>query len=129
MMCFHVMVRKREMIRTALRGSEVTDKTLLWKGKSAAVSSCSRKTPSVMIEVWDSVDFPIPLFSDLKVTASRLAFCVGFVSSRNGVVLAGDQSKGSCSLFPFPSIQEDVLPWAGLCCCGFPTPSRLLRSL
>lgn len=69
------------MVHTGLRGSEVTDKTLLGEGKSAAVGSCSRKTPSVMIKVWDSVNFRIPLFSDLQVTASRLAFCVGFVSS------------------------------------------------
>lgn len=45
------------------------------------MSSCSRKMASVMIKVWDSVNFPIPLFSDPKVIGRRLAFWIEFASS------------------------------------------------
>lgn len=74
-----------------------------------------------MIKVWDSVNFPIPRFSDPKVIARRLALWVAFVSNRNGMVLAGGQSQGGCSPFPFSQHYEDLMLRAGLCFCGFPS--------
>lgn len=68
------------------------------------------------------------LFSNPKAMAQRPAFCIEFAFDQNVMVLARAKAKEVVPFSLFPSIKGDLVPWGGLCSCGFhPIPvSRLL---
>jgi len=55
-----------------------------------------------------------------------LHFGLTLFPAEMGWVWQGTKADEVVPLFLFPSIKEDLVPWVGLCCCGFPSLVPLL---